>query len=120
MGLLNIRQISSFRNSFNNDVKTVAYLSKDWFNAHPDSGQVFIIQDSFAETGVIPVISGYPNRVSVLNAGEIASAYPNPASFFLQKSKIWMCITKDKTLAADARYEGLKVEKIGAYFMIQP
>ena len=120
MGLLNLRQISSFKNSFNNDVKSVAYLTKDWFTGHPDTGKVFIVQDSFAETGVIPVISGYPNRIIILNIGDIKTAYSDPAAFFNQRSKVWMCVVKDKTLAADARQEGLKVDQIGIYFMIQP
>ena len=117
---LNIQGISSFKNSFDNNVKIVAYLAKDWFTVHPGSGRIFINQDSFAETGVIPVISGYPDRIILLSNNEINEADANPIHFFEQKASVWMCITKNKSFAMDAKQAGLVVNQKGVYYLIQP
>ena len=118
--VFNAIQISSFQNSFGKDVQTTALQARVWLTKHPEPARMILNQDSFAETGVIPLISGYPDRIILVSNQQIATGYADPKAYLSRLANPWLCVTKDQTFANDAANQGLIVQKSGSYFRISP
>jgi hypothetical protein len=114
----NLQFLASFRNSFGEDVRTVAYSARTWFETHPGSTQIIINPDTFAEVGVIPVISGFPGRFNFMPASKNETVLTDPSSFFNAPKNEWLLITKQPSFLPRAQEMGLRTVQIGEYYLI--
>ncbi|MCZ7551957.1 MAG: hypothetical protein M5U05_05115 [Anaerolineales bacterium] len=108
---LNLQQIVSFKNNFDENVRSVALQIRYWLEENPTSARVILNQDSFAETGVIPLISGHPDQIILVSDEEILAAHTDPRAYLNAKADPWLCITKNKGFADAAKRQGLTVKK---------
>lgn len=114
----NMQQIGSFRNSFEEYVRTTAMQARYWLAKEPESARVFLFQEFPVEAGVIPVISGSPERIVTVSEDEIIKVLPNLQEFFNSKARPWLFITREKVLADEAKRQHLFVRRTGKYFLI--
>jgi hypothetical protein len=107
-----------FENSFGPEVRQVARIAGKWLERHSDAARVIIEVDSFAEQGVIPVVSGHPEQFIFLDEGQIAAAEVDAVPGFDATSEEWLAIVKETELAFPASLQGLEVLHIGSYYVV--
>jgi hypothetical protein len=69
---------------------------------------------------VIPVISGYPERVKSISANELEKDWDGTAADLLGPEKDRLVIVKSNRFVKLARSMGLTVRRVGQYFVIFP
>lgn len=109
--------MSSFSNSFGPDVSQTAARAGQWL-VQSANARVIIQSESFAESGVIPVVAGYPDRFIKADGMRLRAHSEDPAQYFQSLAAEWLAIVKDEEFANHAHSRGLNVEQVGAYFVI--
>lgn len=107
-----------FENSFSSNVREVGRIAGDWLEAHPPDSRVVIESDSFAERGVIPVVSGHPDRFTFVDDAQIAELGSDPFADTRLAAENRLTIVKDRDLAVQAASNELSVLRAGEYFII--
>ncbi|RCK77233.1 MAG: hypothetical protein ANABAC_3658 [Anaerolineae bacterium] len=116
--ICNVIKISHFRNSFDSNVKAISCFARDWFRRQPATARIIIEGDTYAEKGVIPVISGYPSRVIYIQRNKTRLVIQQVKEILDDPTIPWIYITKDKKNAKAAVQQGLLVRRIGIYYII--
>ena len=118
--LLNISDITHFRNSFDVDVKKTAEIAGNWIERHPGTGGKVILEHTgFDEQIVIPISSGRPEWFIHYTNDHQDKILEDPLAWFDQKAPGgWLAITRSKDIAHLVDIAGIKSTKIGQYYIL--
>lgn len=107
-----------FENSFSPNVREVGRIAGEWLETHSREAQVVIESGSFAERGVIPVVSGHPERFTYIDDVQTAALEADPSADLRPAAGNRLVIVKNRDLADRAASQGLAVLRVGGYFII--
>lgn len=111
-------QTFSFSNSFGPDVQEVAQRAGKWLRQQKVQGRVILQVESAAERAVIPVVAGYPDRFTFVSVDVLRKEMNAPGSFLGDMTDESLGIVKDAPFAHRAESYGLRVDRVGDYFLI--
>lgn len=119
LGADSVRGTFSFSNSFGPDVREVAQRAGEWLGTRSGTARVVVEDESFAETGVIPVVAGHPHRFVHVSDAQVRDQAGDPGAFLDARATEWLAIVRDDSFAAAARSQGLRVDRVGGYFLVE-
>jgi hypothetical protein len=115
----NALDLRSFENYFGADVRD-AGVQAELFLKEGEGHEVLLEGNTFQERWVIPVVSGHPERVSLISANELEKNWDETAAELLSPERDRLVIVKSNRFVKLARELGLTVSRIGQYFVIYP
>lgn len=110
----NFVQLVNYENSFNRSLEIVSLEIRPWCYKQSNDLPIIIISNSFAESGVLPVLSGCPDRILTLTK----SQFTEKVSSIIFERKCTLIVTKSKSIAEQAHIQQMTYKKIGRYFII--
>lgn len=117
--VVNIQSVRNFKNYFGVDVRDTGVQAELFLREVADHS-VLIEGNTFAERRVIPVLSGYPDRVYRISNNDLRNIWDQAAADMLSPDQDQLIIVKSNNFVKRARSLGLTVKKIGKYFVIYP
>lgn len=111
-------QLAALSNSFGEDVRAVAERAGTILGRVNWEGRLVVEDGSFAESGVIPVVAGRPDRTRLIDQPALLAHQADPRSLFDADGTFWVAIVRNKGFADRAAEQGLHIERFGPYFLI--
>lgn len=107
-------QLIRYENSFDRNLVKVAAEIRPWCLSITSQFPAIIISNSFAESGVLPLLSGCPDKLTILTKNE----FLEKASRLYNKHKCSLIITKSKSLVKEIFPHQMDVKKVNRYFIV--
>jgi hypothetical protein len=109
----NFSQLLSFENSFDKNLEMVAHEIRPLCPRQSNDSPLIIIGNSFAESGVIPVLSGCPDKILFLTK----SQFELSVSDIISERKCTLIVTKSKSIAEEVLSKKINYKNIDRYFI---
>lgn len=109
----NFFQLLSYENSFDKNLEKVAQEIRPWCPRQSNDSPLIIIGNSFAESGVIPVLSGCPDKILFLTK----SQFEPSVSDIIFERKCTLIVTKSKSIAEEALSKKINYKNVDRYFI---